>query len=119
MKKKIFSGFVLLFLSIDVRAEDSTNAFDFETIAVTSSAAVGLTSSKTTPTNGPRAKSAFVTVETDDIRFRYDGSSPTNSAGHKILSTSSGFTIVGEENLRHFKAIGVDAACTLQVSYER
>lgn len=107
----------LLLLASESRTE--TNAYDFEVITVTSSTPVGFSSGKLSPTNGPKPRSAFVTVETDDIRFRVDGTTPTVNYGHKVLSTSSGITISGPENVQHFKAIGVDNTCTLMVTYER
>lgn len=107
---------ISVFLPFVCRAD---NAYDYESITVTSSTAVGFTPSKMSPTNGPRAKSVFLTVETDDIRFRMDGTSPTTSVGHIVLSTTQGVTISGEENIQKFSAIGVDNTCTLRVTYQR
>lgn len=96
-----------------------TNAYDFEAISVTNGAAIGFTASKLSPSNGPKPKSVFITVEDNDIRFRVDGSDPTTTEGHKLTTGSAGMTITGEENIRKFKAIGISGTGDLKVTYER
>lgn len=103
-------------------AGDVSNAYDFETITVTSTTESAFTASKLAPTYSAWPKRAFVTVETADIRFRVDGSTPTQTVGHWVQTSTtsgSGFWIEGEADLRHFYAVGVGATATLQVTYER
>lgn len=93
---------------------------DFETITVTSTAASELTAAKLNPVNSREVRQAYLTVETADIRFRVDGSSPTQSAGHLIdISMNDRVTIAGWENLRHLSMVGVGGTATVQVTYER
>lgn len=107
-----------LWLSGLAKAADS-NAYDYESISITSSTAVGFTAAKLSPSNGPKPTSAFVTVETNDVRWRVDGTAPTTTEGHQFKTTSAGMTISGYENLLRFKAIGESGTGTLRVTYER
>jgi hypothetical protein len=95
-----------------------TNSFDYESISATSSTAIGFSASKLSPTNGPKPTTVFVTVEDNDVRFRTDGTSPTTTEGHK-LAMGATLTISGQEEIQHFKAIGVSGTGTLKVTYER
>ena len=110
-------GCLVLFTPAD--AGNPANAYDFETITVTSSTAIGFTAAKLAPAYSSPPTQAFITVETTNIRFRVDGSTPTQTVGHLVQTTSSGVTIKGEENLRHFYAVGIAAGSALQVTYER
>jgi hypothetical protein len=82
----------------------------FETL--TTATAVGFTSSKILPTTGnfvgKRARSIIISVETADIRFTIDGTTPTTTAdgavGH-LLPTGASYEINGEENIANFKCI--------------
>jgi hypothetical protein len=114
--KKIYFAFILL---APLKVFGSTNAYDYEAINATSGAAIGFSSSKTAPTNGPRPTSVFITVEDNDIRFRVDGTDPTTTEGHKLTTASSGMTITGADNIRKFKAIGISGTGDLKVTYER
>lgn len=117
MRKWILSAFLLV-LAGAVKAE--TNAYDYESITVTTSAVKGLTAAVLSPSGGARPKSVFITIETDSIRFRVDGSDPTATEGHQVSEDVTGLTLTGEENLRHFRAIGSgSASATLRVTYER
>lgn len=120
MKKTIVLWFLALFCG-SLRAE--FNAYDYESISITSNTAVGFSAGKLAPTNGPRPQRVVFTVELDDIRFRLDGTSPTISEGHLVrvsTQTNIPFTeILGSENIQKFKAIGVDNTITLKATYER
>lgn len=96
-----------------------TNAYDFEKLTISSSTASGFTAAKLAPSNSAEVKSVFITVETTDIRFRMDGTDPDQTTGHLVATTTSGITITGEENIRNFSMIGIGAASTVQVTYER
>jgi hypothetical protein len=64
-------------------------AYDFETITV-STVAIGFTTSKLT--SGPLA--VAVTIESQSLRYRDDGSSPTASVGHRA-DAGSGLWVCG------------------------
>ena len=59
---------------------------------------------------------AFITVETDAVRFWLDGSTPTASAGHKL---AAGDTLIlnGRDEVDKFRVIRVTTNATLFVSY--
>ncbi len=96
-----------------------TSAYDFEALTVTNGAAVGLTSSKLSPSNGPLPVDVFITVEDTDVRFRLDGTSPTTTEGHKLTTTPSGMTVTGYDNLKRLKFIGISGTADVKVTYER
>lgn len=58
------------------------NCIDYSTLAVSSSAVTfGVDASPILPT---RAKGAIITVETDQARYRIDGTAPTSTEGHLL-----------------------------------
>ena len=95
----------------------------FETL--TTAAVIGFTSSKILPTSGDfvgkRARSVIISVETADIRFTIDGTTPTTTAttavGH-LLPVNASYEINGELNIANFKCInavgssGATVKCT-------
>lgn len=91
-------------------------AFAHEKITVSNSA-VSLTTATYT-TDGEKAKRAIITVESAQLRYRYDGTAPTSSVGH-LLNPFDVITILGSDNITNFKAIragSTDAA--ISCSYE-
>jgi len=59
----------------------SVNCIDYSVMTV-SNAALSLTSA--TPTLPDRARGCLITVETDQVRWRADGTAPTNTEGHLL-----------------------------------
>lgn len=107
-------------------------AYAFETLTI-STAAVGCTAATikviAAGTGAPgdhaaltytrEACEAFVTCESQAVRYRWDGTDPTSSVGH-ILNPGDTLTIEGYDNIKAFRAIRKDAAdSTLQVTYSR
>lgn len=106
---------LLIGLAGGARAEINANAF--ETITVTTSAAVGPSASKYVARSAigrGGTTSMFCTVETDSIRFEVDGSSPTATVGHKIAADTA-FNITGYDNVRAIRFFGSGTA-TAKVS---
>lgn len=67
----------------------------------------------------PRPKRAYITVEDAQIRFTYDGTSPTSSLGH-ILNPMDSLYIEGVGNMSLFRAIRTGGTSgSLCVTYER
>jgi hypothetical protein len=92
-------------------------AYDYESIIVADSA-VGLTSSKLNTTLKP--KRAFISLETAQVRYRYDGSNPTDIEGHILNPVVNYLVVEGYHNLVNFKAIRTGATSgTLRVTYEK
>ena len=90
-----------------------------ESITV-SSTAVGFTSTTRTPTTGDfknmTARIAHCMVETDNIRYRVDGTNPTSTTGH-LKYASSEFYIMGTTAIKKFRAIRTSTDATLKVNY--
>jgi hypothetical protein len=93
-------------------------AYALEVLTV-SSTAVGPTAATlvAVPTN--RAEFALGTVETADVRCRADGTAPTATVGHLLVSGTS-FEVVGYDVISRLSCIqsGVSAA-SLTLSYFR
>jgi hypothetical protein len=65
-----------------------------------------------------RASRIRITVETQGVRYRYDGTAPTASVGHLLPATAE-LILTGTENVRQFRIIrsgGSDA--TVMVTLE-
>lgn len=64
------------------------------------------------------AQRAVITVEDQDLRYTYDGTAPTATAGH-LASAAAIITIVGYANIAAFRAIRTGAANSeINVTYE-
>jgi hypothetical protein len=92
--------------------ESKHEAGAYEAITV-SSTAIGFTASNM---DSPRCRAVFITVESDQIRFRIDGTDPTSSEGH-LVNAGSNITLVNEHDIHKFKAIRVTTDATLRVTY--
>ena len=65
------------------------------------------------------ARYAFVTVETNPIRYWLDGSVPTAFLGH-LVATNGSFEVCGINAVRNFQMIRQGAAdATVMISYAR
>lgn len=87
-------------------------------VTTVSSTAVGLGTTTLTNQAGRQATACVFTVETDEIRLRYDGTDPTDAVGHKY-SASAAFQISGAAELRALRMIRVtnDATVTVTCSF--
>lgn len=86
----------------------------FETISVTTTTAVGISTTTMVSraafgSRGGGTNTAYCTVETDSIRFRFDGTAPTRTVGHPSASNSN-FTLTGYQNIRNLSMIGSGTA---------
>ncbi len=90
--------------------------YDMEEITVANTA-IGLTAAKLI--TNPKPKEAFIFCETAQLRYFYDGSTPTSTSGIPLNPFDS-IRMKGYSNLNNFKAIrtGVTSA-KLTVIYER
>lgn len=94
---------------------------DYEAITV-SSTALGFTATKLLQTDAAfsgfkQARKAFLTLETDQIRFTLDGATtPTSTVGH-LLAVGDTLVLNGVEELQRFKAIRVTNDASLKVTY--
>ncbi len=51
-----------------------------------------------------KARSAFLTLATAQIRFFYDGTTPTSTVGH-LLEIGQTFQLIDEDEVRNFRGI--------------
>lgn len=94
--------------------------FDDERIVVTDTN-VGLTEATFAPTSdsggkGP-AQYALLTLETDQIRYRFSGANA--DANSHLLGSGSSLELYGIDNIRGFRAVRVTANANLTASYGR
>lgn len=98
-------------------------AADFETLTIGTAAVVIFDTTRINPTTGLiPIDAAELQVTFGTVRYRYDGGTPTSSSGHlwEYSNTRAPIKIVGQPNLRQFKAIGVAAGSALMtVTYLR
>ncbi|KKN49969.1 hypothetical protein LCGC14_0637700 [marine sediment metagenome] len=94
------------------------NQIDFATLAV-SSTAVGLADASPAINAGATVRRAVITVETDSVRFRTDGTAPTSAEGHILYAADVlEFMDANYEsvlNLIQFIRVTTDAA--LKITY--
>lgn len=113
-----------MYLSINQVIAGLFQPYDYESVTVTDSA-TALTSSKysdvgSVSSNSQRgAARAVITVETAQLRYRYDGSDPTSSEGH-ILNINDVLVLVGPDAIKNFRGIRTGGtSAVLKVTYER
>ena len=92
-------------------------ATGYESITVADTA-VSLSAGTYTQSDGSIAKKATITVETGQIRWRYDGTAPTSSEGH-LSNPTNVIVIKGSINIQNFRAIrATSTSGTIRVTYE-
>jgi hypothetical protein len=93
-------------------------ALDYENITVADTA-IGFTASKLSPASGAKPKIIYCTLETAQIRFRYDGTDPTASEGH-LMNVGGVLEIDDLTDMLNFKAIRTGGtSATLRCTFER
>ena len=70
-----------------------------------------------TATTYLRARKAFLTLETAQIRFTLDGTTVTSSVGH-LMEVGQILTLENPDEIRNFRAIRTGSSGTLKVTYE-
>ena len=97
----------------------ATQAYDYEAITV-SNTAIGCTAAKLsfTPTLGQirKAHEIHVTIETDSVRYRFDGGTPTSSVGH-LATAGTVISVKGPHNLARFLMIRVTGDASAKITY--
>jgi len=89
-----------------------------ESISIDTSAVKTFDTTLYSSTAGTMTQKAFLTVETADIRYWHNGSVPTTSLGHKLASGNS-LEVIGNPNIRNFKAISASGTATVFVTYSK
>ena len=117
MKIVKFVGVLLSFiLMIGFNSELYAKAYDTESITV-SNTAIGFTTATIEPGNGTIPAKAVFAVETAQIRFTVDGTTPTSSVG-LLVQVGDIITIKGQSDIQSFRAIRVTSTdATIQPVY--
>lgn len=94
--------------------------FAFEQITV-GAGSTALTSAvyldrSTEAAKAQKAMEATITVETNGIRYRVDGGTPTSTVGH-LLPSGSAITLVGTTAIANFRAYAPTPSAVLSVTY--
>lgn len=92
-------------------------ADNIETLTIPNRATVTFTSGKLSTINGDKTIRAIIQLEGADIRYTYDGTTPSEFVGQKVLD-GSWFQIVGEDNITNFEAYGLTGTATAYIVYE-
>ena len=94
------------------------SAMGHESITVAATA-IGFTSGTITPAATKPASRAFVTAETAQMRYTYDGTTPTSTVGH-LLDIGDILIIEGIVNVQNFRAIRTtNDSGTLKCTFDR
>lgn len=92
--------------------------FAFESINVGTATAVILGTAYYSPAGSAAAEKAVVSIDDYNIRYKYDGGTPSATVGH-LAYIGDMFTLTGFTNIQNFKAISMGAgSAKLQVTYE-
>lgn len=96
---------------------DAMQAFAFEKITV-AGVGIGFTDGTYNPAAGKPALAAVVTVETNPIRHRYDGTDPDSTTGD-LYQPGDQFVVYGSKDIANSKFIRTGSSGTIQVHYLR
>lgn len=117
MKMIKFLGVVLTFLLlIGFNSKAFAGAYGTESITV-SNTAIGFTAATRNPPTGNKPSQAVFTIETAQMRFTVDGTTPTTTVGF-LVNIGDIVTINGEHDIKAFRAIRVGSTdATIQPTY--
>lgn len=94
---------ILLALVVSLTSSALADVATWEKLTVAGTA-VGLSSTTITPSGRPDRKACILTLETAQIRWRVDGTSPDATTGH-IMDPGGAITVRGQADLSRFRAI--------------
>ena len=87
--------------------------------ALSPTGATGVTASLLTPTSGSfenkGANAILFTVESNPIRFTIDGTTVTNSVGHRVDAGQS-YEVMGERNCANFRCRDISGASSVKIT---
>lgn len=92
-------------------------AYDFEQITV-STTAIGFTPTKSAPSGLAPADAVYVTVETNAVRYRDDGTNPTAAVGQPLAVNQTGW-VCGPGAIAKTKFIRQTADATVDATFYR
>ena len=93
--------------------------FAFEQLTVANSVQVLTPANYKDGDTSGGAESAFITLETGQIRYRYDGGTPSSTVGH-ILDVGGILVLNGQNQMAAFKCIRTGSTSgVISVTFER
>jgi len=99
---------------------DEVTPIDYATLTVSNAAGgVGLADATPAITAGRTVKRAVITLETDQVRWRCDGTAPTASEGH-LMEVGSALSFMSngyQQTLNKIKFIRVTGDAALKITY--
>lgn len=101
-----------------VNAQQLARIFYFDNQTVTNAAVRTACQGSATCTADVSTNQAFLSVETNPIRWRADGTAPTTAIGH-LANAGATITLVGHANVANFKMIATGANATVFSSVSR
>jgi hypothetical protein len=121
MKKKLFISFMLvLFLIGSVSAAQYVDVIGYTPFAFERITATTATVSRLNATYRESAGAVFITVETNNIRYRIDAGNPDAVNGHLVVATSyQNIWLNDPYSIKNFRSIAIGGNSTLIVTYYR
>ena len=104
---------VATLLAASVFAYAQKTAVSYEAVAV-SSTAIGLAALTISPSTGELPTECYGRVETNDIRYRCDGTNPTTTNG-VLVQANETIKIYGRGNMVNIKFIATGSDATLRL----
>lgn len=96
-----------------------TVGYAFESLTVADSVQVLTPATYKDSATSGGASEAFISNDGAEIRFRYDGGTPTSTVGH-ILADGGILVLKGQNQMSQFKCIRTGGvSSTISVTYER
>lgn len=96
---------------------NTTGAFAFGNQTVSNTALTLEAFTAFTQAQVDRANRVILTVEAQSLRYRYDGTAPTDAIGH-LLTAGSRLELVGNDNIQNLRVIRVTTDSTVMVTLE-
>jgi hypothetical protein len=96
-----------------------TIGYNFEQLTVSTSVQVLTPSKYMDSLTSGGACNAYLTIENGDVRYTYDGTTPTSTVGH-ILQAGGSIVLSGQNQIGSFKCFRIGAVnAVLSITYER
>lgn len=119
-KLKIFLVIVMLLMASLSLAAEQVNVVGYTPFAYEKITVTTLAVSRLNATYRATAGAVFITVESNDIRYRIEGGNPDANDGHLVDSASfQNIWFNDPMSIREFRAIAVGGNSTLIVTYYR
>jgi hypothetical protein len=111
---------VALFISTSAFAAGSVNVIGYTPFAYEKIAVSNLAVSRLNATYRETAGAVFITIESNNIRYRIEGGDPDADDGHLVISAAyQNLWFNDPASIREFRTIAIGGNATLIVTYYR